>query len=61
MEKKNTEKVTIFDKIANFFDEKSKDAKWKEGWDKFTTGILILLFASPLLILGYIFLWFLLK
>ena len=61
MEKKNTEKVTIFDKISNFFDEKSKDAKWKDAWDKITTGILILLFASPILILGYIFLWFVLK
>ena len=67
MEKKNAEnvttaeKTTIFTKIADFFEKKSKDPKWKEGWDKVTTGILILLFASPILILGYIFLWFLLK
>ena len=26
--------------------------------DKFTTGLLILLMASPLAILGYIFFWF---
>ena len=27
-------------------------------WDHFTTGLLILLMASPFLILLYIFLWF---
>ena len=26
--------------------------------DKITTGILILLLASPILVLGYIFMWF---
>ncbi len=30
-------------------------------FDKITTGILILLMASPVLILGYIFLWFVLN
>lgn len=30
----------------------------KEIWDKITTGILIFLMASPVLILVYIFLWF---
>jgi hypothetical protein len=29
--------------------------------DKITTGILIFLMASPILILGYIFAWFLTK
>lgn len=38
-----------------------KEVKWKDVWDKCTTGILILLFCSPILILGYIFLWFILK
>ena len=61
MEKKTTDKANIFTKIASAFKEKTKNVKWKEVWDKVTTGILILLFASPLLILGYIFLWFILK
>ncbi len=34
---------------------------WKIVWDKTTTGILILLICSPILILGYIFLWFIFK
>ena len=33
----------------------------REIYDKVTTGILILLMASPLLILLYIFLWFVLR
>lgn len=61
MEKNNTAKVSIFTKIADIFKEKTKNVKWKEVWDKVTTGILIFLFASPILILGYIFLWFILK
>jgi len=39
----------------------AKKKKWNEIWDKVTTGILIALMASPLLILGYIFMWFLNK
>jgi len=39
----------------------AKKKKWRAIWDKVTTGILILLMASPLLILGYIFTWFLTK
>ncbi len=38
--------------------EKARKAKWNNFWDKITTGILIFLMASPLLILGYIFWWF---
>ena len=38
-----------------------KKRKWRAIWDKVTTGILIFLMASPLLILGYIFMWFLNK
>lgn len=34
--------------------------KWLNIWDHFTTGLLILLMASPILILAYIFLWFIL-
>lgn len=33
----------------------------KEIFDKITTGILILLLASPVAILTYIFLWFILR
>ncbi len=41
--------------------KKAKKAKLLRIWDKFTTGLLIFLMVSPLLILGYIFLWFVLK
>ena len=51
----------IKDKIVSFCKEKTKNVNWKEVWDKCTTGLLILLMASPLLILVYIFLWFVLK
>ena len=50
-----------WNKVTSWFKEKTKNVKWKEVWDKCTTGILIFLMASPLLILGYIFLWFMLK
>ena len=49
-----------YTKCRDWFKEKTKDVKWKEVWDKCTTGILIFLMASPFLILGYIFLWFVL-
>ncbi len=39
----------------------AKKKKYREIWDKITTGILIALMASPLLILGYIFIWFMTK
>ena len=42
-------------------EELAKKKKRAEIFDKITTGILILLMCSPLLILGYIFLWFMLK
>lgn len=38
-----------------------KKIKWAAIWDKFTTGLLIALMASPVLILLYIFLWFVLR
>lgn len=34
---------------------------WKKFWDKVTTGLLILLMASPFLILVYILLWFIMR
>ena len=49
---------SFFAKIGDFFKEKTKNVKWKEVWDKITTGLLILLIASPILVLAYIFLWF---
>ena len=40
-------------------DEKlARKKKFAQIWDKVTTGILILLMASPFAILFYIFLWF---
>jgi|GEM_PF-5915694 len=36
-------------------------AKLAKIWDKASTGILLFLFASPLLILLYLILWFLSK
>ena len=51
----------IYNKCAEFFKEKTKNVNWKEVWDKCTTGLLIFLICSPLLILAYIFLWFIFK
>ena len=56
MEKKN-----IFTKALDFIKEKTKNVNWKVVWDKVTTGFLIVLLASPILILAYIFLWFIFK
>lgn len=56
-ETNNVEKVGFIDKAKNFF----KSKKWKEIWDKITTGILIALMATPFLILAYIIIWFLSK
>ena len=39
----------------------AKKKKVEAFWDKITTGILIFLMCSPVLILGYIFYWFLSK
>ena len=39
----------------------AKKKKIAAIWDKVTTGILIFLMASPFLILGYIFYWFMTK
>lgn len=51
----------LYIKCVEFFKEKTKNVKWKVVWDKFTTGLLIFLIFSPLLILAYIFLWFLFR
>lgn len=34
---------------------------WAHIWDNVTTGLLIFLFASPLIILAYILIWFVVK
>ena len=39
----------------------AKKKKWAAFFDKITTGILILLMASPIAILAYIFLWFIFR
>ena len=41
--------------------ENTKKKKWLAIWDKITTGLLIALMASPVLILLYIFLWFIMR
>ena len=62
IEEKSAEKPANFiDKCVSWFKEKTKNVKWKEVWDKVTTGLLILLMASPILILAYILLWFVLR
>ena len=48
---------SFFGKMKTFFHSK----KWKEIWDKITTGILIVLMATPVIILAYIIIWFLSK
>ena len=50
--------VEFWNKVVELFKEKTKDIKWAEVWDKCTTGLLIFLMCSPVLILAYIFLWF---
>ena len=42
-------------------EEMAKKKKRQEIWDKITTGLLIFLMSSPILILAYIFIWFLTK
>ena len=50
-----------FLKSSAWIKEKTENVKWKDVWDKCTTGLLIFLMTSPLLILGYIVLWFVLR
>lgn len=50
--------------MSKFFDTirtKLNSPKGKVAVDKFTTGLLIFMFCSPLLILGYILLWFVMR
>ena len=56
-ENKTTENLSLIEMAKVFFTSK----KWKEIWDKITTGILIALLATPVAILAYIMIWFLSK
>ena len=38
-----------------------KKRKWSAFWDKITTGLLIALMATPVIILTYIFMWFIFR
>ena len=38
-----------------------KEVNWKVVWDHVTTGLLIFLMCSPIMILAYIFIWFITK
>lgn len=42
-------------------EERARKKKVADIWDKVTTGLLIFLMSSPILILAYIFIWFLTK
>lgn len=39
----------------------AKKKKWAAVFDKITTGLLILLMATPVIILAYIFMWFIFR
>ena len=55
-------KDTIMEEITYLTDEQiAKKKKRAKIFDKVTTGILIFLLTTPVLILGYIFLWFALR
>lgn len=53
--KKFTDKCkSLWGKVKDW----AKTVNWKEVYDKFSTGLLIFLMASPFLVLLYIILWF---
>ena len=54
IENKTEEQLAIETEDA----ERAKRAKRAAIWDKITTGLLILLMASPIIVLVYIFVWF---
>ena len=59
MAKKNKYENLTEEEIIEIKHQKKK--KRQSIFDKITTGILIFLMASPVLILGYIFLWFIIS
>lgn len=55
----NRKDGTIMAEDTYLTDEQlAKKKKWAAIWDKVTTGLLIALMATPIVILAYIFLWF---
>ena len=42
-------------------EERARKKRMQEIWDKITTGLLIFLMCTPVLVLAYIFIWFLTK
>ena len=65
VEEKVTESAPVVDnrdfELRVTDEERARKKKIAEIWDKITTGILIFLMSSPILILAYIFIWFLTK
>lgn len=49
------------DKAKTGFFEFFRTTTWKRTWDKITTALLILVMATPIAILAYILIWFLMK
>ena len=47
-----------YKKCYDWTKEKISKVNWKVVWDKFTTGLLIFMFCTPVLVLAYILLWF---
>lgn len=60
-ESTNSTAIEYRDKDGSLSGLTDKQRRRKEIWDKVTTGILIFLMASPLLIVSYILLWFFLR
>jgi len=50
--------MKFIDNITEKVSKKLTSPKGKVVVDKITTGLLILMLCSPLLVLGYILLWF---
>ena len=60
-EESTTTMISYEDKDGGLSGLTEKQRRRKEIWDKITTGILIFLMCSPLIIVTYILLWFFLK
>ena len=53
--------MKFIDNITEKVSKKLTSPKGKVVVDKITTGLLIFMLCSPLLVLGYILLWFVLR
>ncbi len=60
-ENDDSTKISYTDKDGGLSGLTDKQRRRKEFFDKLTTGILIFLLCSPLLIVSYILLWFFLR